>query len=74
MRTIIELTDGQLEALARISRQRRLSRAELIRQAIDRYLAEQAPKTDAAFGLWKRAGRQEDGLAYQLRVRKEWAV
>ena len=42
MRTTINLTGAQLEALSRISRQRRLSRAELIRQAVDRYLAYQA--------------------------------
>ena len=72
MRTIIDLADRQLEALARISRRRRLSRAELIRQAVDRYLAEQAPEAAAAFGLWKRAGGREDGLAYQRRLRREW--
>ena len=72
MRTIIDLADRQLEALARISRRRKLSRAELIRQAVDRYLSEQAPEAAAAFGLWKRAGSQEDGLAYQRRLRREW--
>ena len=72
MRTIIDLPDRQLEALERISKRRKLSRAELIRQAVDRYLAEHAPELGAAFGLWRRTGLREDGLAYQRRVRREW--
>lgn len=73
MRTIIDLPDQQLEALGRISKRRKLSRAELIRQAVDRYLAEHAPELGAAFGLWKRAGARKDGVAYQRRLRREWS-
>jgi hypothetical protein len=72
MRTIIELPERQIAALERISKSRKLSRAELIRQAVDRYLAEHAPDAAAAFGLWKRAGGREEGVAYQRRVRREW--
>ncbi len=72
MRTIIDLPERQLEALERISKGRRLSRAEVIRRAVDLYLAEHGPKATAAFGLWRRAGAREDGLAYQRRLRKEW--
>jgi hypothetical protein len=72
MRTIIDLPDRQIEALERISKSRKLSRAELIRQAVDRYLADHAPDAAAGFGLWKRAGAREDGLAYQRRLRREW--
>lgn len=72
MRTIIDLPERQLDALERISKGRKLSRAELIRRAVDLYLAEHAPAAVAAFGLWRRAGAREDGLAYQRRLRKEW--
>mgnify|MGYP001256676726 CR=1 FL=1 len=72
MRTIIDLPDRQLEALGRISKRRKLSRAELIRQAVDTYLAEHSPELGAAFGLWRRAGSREDGLAFQKRLRREW--
>jgi predicted transcriptional regulator len=72
MRTFIDLPEHQLEALERISKVRRLSRAELIRQAVDHYLVEHAPEAGVAFGLWKRAGGREDGLAYQRRLRREW--
>lgn len=72
MRTTIDLSDQQLNALGRLSRRRKLSRAKLIRQAVDRYLAEHALELCAAFGLWKRAGAREDGVAYQRRLRQEW--
>jgi hypothetical protein len=72
MRTIIDLPDRQVDALKRISRSRKLSRAELIRQAVERYLQEHLPRRDEAFGLWKRAGLRVDGVALQRRLRKEW--
>ncbi|MGH8675867.1 MAG: CopG family transcriptional regulator [Burkholderiales bacterium] len=72
MRTIIDLPERQVDALERISRSRKLSRAELIRQAVERYLQEHLPARDEAFGLWKRAGLRVDGLALQRRLRREW--
>jgi len=72
MRTIIDLPDRQVDALERISRSRKLSRAELIRQAVDRYLQEHLPGRDEAFGLWTREGVRQDGVTYQRRLRKEW--
>lgn len=72
MRTIIDLPDRQVEALERISRSRKLSRAELIRQAVERYLQEHLPARDEAFGLWKREGLRVDGIAFQRRLRREW--
>jgi len=73
MRTIIDLPEGQLAALDRIAKSRKLSRAALVRQAVERYVAEQAPERGAAFGSWRRAGGREDGVAYQRRLRKEWS-
>lgn len=72
MRTIIDLPDRQVDALKRISRSRKLSRAELIRQAVERYLQEDLPVRDEAFGLWKRAGLRVEGVALQRRLRREW--
>ena len=72
MRTIIDIPERQVEALERISRRRKVSRAELIRQAVDRFLAENAPDAGAAFGLWRKAGKREDGVVYQRRLRREW--
>lgn len=72
MRTIIELPDKQLEALTRLSRSRKVSRAEIIRQAVDGYLRMNAPAGDEAFGAWRGQGKARDGLALQVRLRKEW--
>ena len=73
MRTIIDLPDRHVDELDRIGRARNLSRAELIRQAVERYLQENLPVREEAFGLWKgRGGARQDGLALQRRLRKEW--
>ena len=73
MRTIVDFPERQLSALDRVSRTKKVSRAEVIRRAVDRYLADHAPERDAAFGAWRRAGIREDGVAYQRRLRREWS-
>ena len=71
MRTIVDLPDEQIEALKRISESARSSRAELVRRAIDEYLARHLPaQDDGAFGLWKK--HKTDGVTYQERARDEW--
>ncbi len=75
MRTLVNLTETQIQALDRTARAHDRSRAALIREAIDDYIARH-PVTDPkmaledAFGLWGPDG--EDGLAYQERLRAEW--
>jgi metal-responsive CopG/Arc/MetJ family transcriptional regulator len=71
MRTLVDLGDAQLQALDELSRKEKRSRAALIRQAINDYLANQGDKQEGdAFGLWGK--RKVDGLAYLERVRHEW--
>lgn len=71
MRTIVDLPDKQIKALKRMSASSRSSRAELVRRAIDEYLARHLPaEDDAAFGLWRR--HKIDGVAYQEHARDEW--
>lgn len=72
MRTIIEIPEAQLQALARLSQARKVSRAELIRQAVDGYLQLNASGSEAAFGLWRKSGRRQDGQALQAKLRAEW--
>lgn len=72
MRTIVDLTERQIAGLDRLSKKHALSRAELVRRAVDRYLAQAAPDREAGFGLWRRTGANVDGLAFQRRRRKEW--
>jgi len=71
MRTLVELPDEQIEPLEALAKQMQLSRADLIQRAVADYLQRyQSVDGDAAFGLWRE--RQEDGLAYQERMRSDW--
>lgn len=77
MRTIIELPDEQVRALADYCLREKVSRAEAIRRAVEQMVrAQQADETermaaiDAAFGLWKDRGIDTDTYLRELRV--EW--
>ena len=71
MRTLIELSAAQIQALDVLSEREKRSRAALIHQAIDDYLGKRRDEhKDDAFGLWGK--RKVDGLAYQRKVRSEW--
>jgi metal-responsive CopG/Arc/MetJ family transcriptional regulator len=72
MRTIIDLPDHQVSALATLGRKSGKPRAELIRQAVDLYLREQRVDATSAFGLWSQHNKKTDGVAYQKRLRDEW--
>ncbi len=70
MRTLIDIPEQQIKDLMVICQTEKLSRAEVIRQAIAYYLEKKKPETADAFGLWKN--HKVDGLAYQEQVRSEW--
>jgi metal-responsive CopG/Arc/MetJ family transcriptional regulator len=71
MRILIDVGDSQLHELDELSKQEKRSRAALIREAIDDFLARRRRKHQGdAFGLWGK--RKIDGLVYQERVRSEW--
>jgi metal-responsive CopG/Arc/MetJ family transcriptional regulator len=71
MRTLVDIGEPQVHELDELSKQDRRSRAALIREAIDDYLAKRRAKRGGdAFGLWGK--RKVDGLAYQEKVRREW--
>lgn len=75
MRTIIELPDTQVKALARFCRREGVSRAEAIRRAVDKLvtsgeMAEAQQGLQAGFGLWR--GRRPDGRSYVEALRAEW--
>ena len=68
MRTIVDIPDDQLRALDEICARDALSRAEAVRRAIARYIAEQAHgDLDDAFGLW--GDRVTDALVYEDELR-----
>jgi hypothetical protein len=71
MRTIVDIPDTLIAALSSLSRRRKISRAEAIRQAVARYLEQETtPDLVEAFGVWR--GRRAGGLAYEDAVRGEW--
>jgi metal-responsive CopG/Arc/MetJ family transcriptional regulator len=74
MRTLVDIPDDQLSELTKLAEREKVSRASLVRQAVADLLAAKRTTGDAAiaaaFGLW--AGMEEDGLAYQERLRSEW--
>jgi hypothetical protein len=70
MRTLVDIPDDELEELTALSRTRKVSRAELIRQAVAGFLEQNKAGLGGSFGLWKRRG--VDGLEYQKKLRREW--
>ena len=75
MRTLVDIPDQHLKVLNELSKQRKVSRAALVREAVSAYIhansqAEKAAARAAAFGLWK--GQGIDGLEYQKKIRAEW--
>ncbi len=74
MRIAVDIPADQLAELTGLAERERVSRASIIRRAIAVLLASKrradGDAKAAAFGLW--AGREEDGLAYQERLRSEW--
>jgi metal-responsive CopG/Arc/MetJ family transcriptional regulator len=71
MRTSIDITELQRQALDDIAKAEKLSRADVIRAAIDDYVERrQRVDINGAFGVWGESG--VDGLFYQENVRGEW--
>ena len=71
MRTLVDVGDTQIQELDELSREEKRSRAALIREAIDDFLAKRRSKRQGdAFGLW--GDHEVDGLEYQQKLRSEW--
>jgi predicted transcriptional regulator len=71
MRTLIDLPDTQIQALAALCERVGQSRAAVIRAAVTEYLERRATKSsEAAYGLW--GAEAMDGLDYQAKARAEW--
>ena len=71
MRTIVDLPEPEREQLDAHCRQRGLSRAEGIREALRLWLKHQQPQHRQVFGLWRN--RPDDALTLQDALRQEWA-
>lgn len=71
MRTLVDIGDKEIQALDELAAEENVSRAALIRRAIDDLLQKQAKKAVSdAFGLW--GSEAKDGLAFQEELRQEW--
>ena len=72
MRTLVDIPDKYLNALAEISKREKLSRAAVVREAIAIYVKKHKSEKslDDAFGLWGK--KKVDGLKYQRKIRSEW--
>lgn len=71
MRTIVDLPEEQLEALAELCRRESISRAEAVRRALADLLIREKSQTRAAtFGAWK--GKRADARQVVDRLRNEW--
>jgi hypothetical protein len=69
MRVWVDFPEEMGAPLDGLARARGVAREELIRKAVSEFLVKNH-SFDACFGLW--AGRGEDGVAYQERLRSEW--
>ncbi len=71
MRTIIDLPDHQVAALAELCEREQISRAEAVRRALDAMLVEKKAETrESAFGSWASRG---DSRAEVDGLREEWS-
>lgn len=70
-RILIDLSDDVIQRLDNLKQLRNQPRAELVREAIERYLDQQSASIIRdALGLW--GNQQEDGLEYERKLREEW--
>ena len=71
MRTIIDLSDNQVAALAELCARENISRAEAVRRALDVMLAQkQSQAREAVFGAWAPRG---DARVVVENLREEWS-
>ena len=72
MRTIVDLPDEQLGALARLCEKQKISRAEAVRRAVDRLIKEsKTDQKDAGFGIWKH--KNMESRKFVEKLRNEWS-
>jgi metal-responsive CopG/Arc/MetJ family transcriptional regulator len=70
-RIVIELPDEDLRLLDAIKETQNMPRSEIIRLAINDYLAvNRMDEPDTAFGVWQE--KNGDGLGFQTALRDEW--
>ncbi|KNC89790.1 CopG family transcriptional regulator [Trabulsiella odontotermitis] len=70
-RILLDLSDDVIKRLDDLKQQRKLPRAELLREAVEQYLERQnRTALSDALGLWGDGA--VDGLEYERKLREEW--
>ena len=70
MRILVDIPETDLLRLDALAKTQKTSRARLIREAVETYLAQNLPDPiETSLGLWR--DRAEDGVSYQKRLRDE---
>jgi metal-responsive CopG/Arc/MetJ family transcriptional regulator len=73
MRTIVDLPQEQLGALARLCEVQKISRAEAIRRAVDRLLKDSMiEEKNIGFGMWRN--KRMTARLYVDNLRNEWSA
>jgi metal-responsive CopG/Arc/MetJ family transcriptional regulator len=72
MRTIIDIPNEKIRILDSLCKVHNVSRAELIRRAIDKYLVDTPDvRREASFGIWSK--KKLNSLDYESSLRSEWS-
>ncbi len=74
MKILIDVPKETVNQLQALAKRRRTSRAEVVRQAVARYVEmhQIAVEEDSVFGIWK--GKRQDSLAMEDKIRSEWGA
>lgn len=72
MRTIVEIPRDKIQILDKLCLIQKISRAEMIRRAIDKMLIDTSGiRRETGFGSWKR--KKINSLKYEESLRSEWS-
>ena len=73
MRTLVDLPDRDVERLDALAREKKVSRAALIRQAVERHLDDNEDNAwiHRGAGLWKHRTDIGDAVEYQRAMRED---
>ena len=73
MRTLVNIPDDDIKWLDACAKERGVSRASVLRDAVSTYRAEpQKNWLEEGFGAWAGKSDIVDSVAYQRRIRAEW--
>jgi metal-responsive CopG/Arc/MetJ family transcriptional regulator len=76
VRALITFKEEQLKKIDRLARKNKQSRAQVVREAIDRYVSQKEKEPTwkeivaKCAGMWKH--KNIDGLEYTNKLREEW--